>query len=503
MKILLTEQIREADAATIRLEPIAGIDLMERASTACTEWIIEKYTTKESFYIFCGMGNNGGDGLAIGRLLLQRKFSLKIFILKSGSRFSPDCATNLERLKALIHPVFYLNEEKEFPAITPDTIIIDALFGTGLTRPLTGVAASLVKHINHSPATVIAVDLPSGLFPDQSSINSPIINANYTLSFQTYKLAFLMPENEEKVGKVHILPIGINEDFINQTETPFNITDKNIIQQIYRPRKIFSHKGNYGHAILLAGNFGKMGAAVLASKACLHAGTGLLTTAVPREGYEIIQITNPEAMCVVYDKQSMPADLFGSPEKYSSVGIGPGIGTSANSLKILEAMLEWYQRPMVIDADALNLLSVHPELLEKVPPFSMLTPHPKEFERLFGKTISDFERLDLLRDKAKKHQVFILLKGHYSCIACPDGLCFFNPTGNPGMATGGSGDVLTGILTGLMAQGYSSRDTVILGAYLHGMAGDIAAENISQEAMLAGDITGYLGNTFKKIQREK
>lgn len=509
MKIFSAPQIREADAYTIAHEPIEGIDLMERAANQCAAWIENRYPGGKSFSIFCGMGNNGGDGLAIARLLHMAGHQVSAYIVFYGKDFSADCLANKTRLEHLFHfPLHAIHDQEDCPAALPeDTIIIDALFGTGLTRPLTRLAAEVVEKINalHRNHPVIAIDLPSGMFADSTAKGSLSVQADLTLSFQFYKLSFLMPENADTAGEVIVLPIGLHADYIRDTATLNELVDEGILKSVYKKRSLFSHKGSYGHALIIAGSYGKMGAAVLSARACLRGGVGLLTCYIPEKGIQIMQTAVPEAMCVTGDPLS-PKESAGwrtsiSLEKFSAIGIGPGLGTAQEQADILEETLRRFKKPLVIDADALNILAIRPELFALLPPSSILTPHPKEFERLFGKTANDFERLDLLREKAAQYQAFILLKGHYSCIACPDGHCYFNPTGNPGMATGGSGDVLTGLLTGLLAQGYSAREAALLGAYLHGMAGDIAASCHSQEAMVAGDIVENLGNAFKFLHK--
>ncbi len=508
MKIFSALQIREADAYTIAHEPIEGIELMERAANQCAAWIENRYPGGKSFRIFCGMGNNGGDGLAIARLLYLAGHQVSAYIVFYGKDFSADCLANKTRLEHLFRfPLHAIHDQEDCPTALPeDTIIIDALFGTGLTRPLTGLAAAVLEKINalHRYHPVIAIDLPSGMFADSTAKGSLSVQADFTLSFQFYKLSFLMPENANAVGEVIILPIGLHAGYIRDTATLNQIVDEDLLKSIFKKRSLFSHKGSYGHALIIAGSYGKMGAAVLSARACLRGGAGLLTCYIPEKGVQIMQTAVPEAMCVTGDPLSPGESPLGagiSLEKFSAIGIGPGLGTAGEQAEILEEILRRFKKPLVIDADALNIMAIHPELFALLPPYSILTPHPKEFERLFGKTADDFERLALLREKAAVHQVFILLKGHYSCIACPDGHCYFNPTGNPGMATGGSGDVLTGLLTGLLAQGYSAPEAALLGAYLHGMAGDIAASCHSQEAMVAGDIVENLGNAFKFMHK--
>ena len=497
MKIFSAAQIKKWDAFTIQHEPVSSVDLMERAAASCCKWLIGKNFAQQNFRIFCGKGNNGGDGLALARLLIQNNCQVTVYILEFGNIGSDDFQTNLERLHQFSTDIHFIQSPEFFPVIENTDIVIDALFGTGLNKPLEGISAALVNYINNSGAIIISIDLPSGLFADKSSKENTVVKAAHTLSFQNYKLAFLLPENEDNFGEVHLLHIGLDKNFETEEKAAFELIDKEIIQSIYKPRKKFSHKGNFGHASLLCGCYGMMGAAVLSSHACLRSGAGKLTAYIPKCGFEILQTAVPEAMCVIAGEDF----ILAAPEieKYDAVGIGPGIGMHSSHAALLSEIFKKINKPMVIDADALNSMAQHPELLKSIPASSILTPHPKEFEKLFGSTSNDFERLQLALQKSKEHNILIVLKGHFSFISTPDGKGYFNSTGNAGMATAGSGDVLTGIITGLLAQGYSPLQACLLGVYLHGSAGDIAAAKFSQEAMIAGDIVDCLGDAFKEI----
>ncbi len=510
MKIFSAAQIRKWDAYTIENEPIASIDLMERAATACCNWLICKNFGRFHFRIFCGKGNNGGDGLAIARLLIEHKCLVTVYILEFGNIGTDDFQTNLERLHPLTTDIHFIQSPEFFPAINDTDIVIDALFGTGLNKPLEGISKALVEHINQSNSTVVSIDMPSGLYADpqdavhKSSKGNCIVKATHTLSFQNYKLAFLLPENEAYCGEVHLLHIGLHSTFEENEPANFELIDEAMIKTIYKPRTKFAHKGTYGHAALLCGSQGMMGAAVLSSLACLRSGVGKLTAYIPECGYPILQTTVPEAMAFICGKDHISS----APgiEKFNAIGIGPGIGIYPSHKKLLHDIFENVRTPMVIDADALNIIAENKDLLHMIPPQSIITPHPKEFEKLFEKTENaclpdrqDFERLALAQKKSKELNLYILLKGHYSFISTPDGKGYFNSTGNAGMATGGSGDVLTGIITGLLAQGYTAPESALFGAYLHGLAGDNAADKLSQQSMIAGDIIDNLGEVFKSL----
>lgn len=501
MEILSAEQIRAWDQYTMTQEPIASIDLMERAAANCLSWLENSGYLDRSFSIYCGKGNNGGDGLALARMLSVLDCPVTVHILEFGNIGTEDFQANLARLHSTPVEVRFVQGPEHFHPIPPGDILIDALLGSGLNRKLDGVTAQLVDHLNGSGNEIIAIDIPSGLFVSKSSKGNTVVRATHTLSFQVYKPAFLMPENETWVGDVHILDIGLHPGFLSQVQGEAELLDPAIIGAIYKPRKSFAHKGNFGHALLVAGSYGKMGAAVLAANACLRTGAGLLTCDIPGCGYAILQTALPEAMLVMDPDErihtKVPADL----DKYSVAGVGPGLGQEPETVEFLRQLLQRYRKPMVLDADALNILAAHPDWLSSLPPYSILTPHPKEFERLFGPSADDYARLDKAREQARKLGVIIVLKGHYTHIAMPGGKSYFNSTGNPGMAKGGSGDVLTGILTALLGQSYSPGEAALLGVYLHGLAGDLAAEAHSQEAMLPSDLTAQLGKAFQIIQK--
>jgi NAD(P)H-hydrate epimerase len=380
------------------------------------------------------------------------------------------------------------------------SIIVDSIFGTGLNKPAEGLAAETIDHLNTNSNSIIAIDIPSGMFCDsQNSKNDVIINASATLTFQFPKLSFMFAENADHVGELAILDIGLHKDHINAVQTQNYFLTKKDISSILKKRSLSSHKGTYGHSLLIAGSFGKMGAAVLSAKAALRSGTGLLTVHVPKCGYDIIQSSVPEAMSSMDEEEkfwSGNIDL----EKYNAIGIGPGIGTEKQTQNVLKLVIQNTHVPLVIDADALNIISENKTWLAFLPANSILTPHPKEFERLTEKVDSSKDRIELQREFSLKNRVYVILKGVHTSISCPDGTIFFNSTGNPGMAKGGSGDVLTGIITALMAQHYNSREACILGVYLHGLAGDIAAEHLSQESMLPSDLIEKLPLAFNWLR---
>jgi NAD(P)H-hydrate epimerase len=486
MKILSAAETRKADAFTIQNEPITSIELMERASNAFIKVFTKYFDATKSVRIFCGTGNNGGDGLAVARLLLQQNYKVETYLVNFKGKGSNDFITNLDRLRKICNPKVLLSLN-DFPSIHDNDIIIDAIFGSGLTRPVEGLFAEVISAINKTTCNIISIDISSGLFADGPSKDGAIVRPDMTISFQMPKLAFLIPENEDFVGTWHIADIGLNKGFIESAESPYYLLTDILAAGLIQNRKKFAHKGDFGKAILISGSMGKMGAAVLGARACMRTGIGLLTVQVPQCGYEIMQTSVPEAMVTV-DIHKEYLTQFPDLAPYNTVGIGPGIGTHPETTKMLYKLLENYVNPMVLDADALNIIGKNRFLLEKLPQGSILTPHLKEFERVTEPVGNHFERLSLQQKFSIKHKVSVVLKGANSSVSLPDGRIFFNNSGNPGMATGGSGDVFTGILTSLLAQNYRPTDAALLGTYLHGLAGDLAESKFGQQGLIASDI---------------
>ena len=499
MKIFSTVQIQNWDAYTVKNEGIDSIDLMERASETFANWFTEQFSNKLiPIYVFCGNGNNGGDGLAISRLLHQKSYDVNVMVLGHSDRRSEDNQTNLNTILQISDlKISNISNQEGFPHIQNSSIIIDALFGTGLNSELHGLVRNLVLFLNGLDVTRIAVDIPSGLHGDESS-KGVIFNADYTFSIEQPKLAFMFPENEKYVGKWIARSIHLSEEYyFDGITNNYLLTDKVVLSH-YKKRGKFEHKGNFGHAIMIMGSRGKIGAAVLSTFACLRSGCGLATVYTPSCGYEILQTSIPEAM-VITDSNDSHISSLPITDTYDAIGIGCGLGMEDETQKVIDELLQKSKQPLVLDADALNIIAANLDLLNRIPKDSILTPHPKEFERLFGKTSNDFERNNLQRHKAISLQCFILLKGAHSCIATPDGMCYYNTTGNPGMATAGSGDVLTGIITGLLAQGYSSKSALCIGVYLHGLAGDLGVKELGEESLIASDIVEYLPKAFLEL----
>ena len=503
MKILTSSQLKELDKYTIAHEPIASIDLMERAAIALTNAIIRRWDKSFKMVVFAGPGNNGGDALAVARMLSQRGYHVEVFLFNTKGKLSEECQTNLERLK-MCGSIYFTEISTQFdpPELTESHVVIDGLFGSGLNKPLSGGFAAVVKYINASKAQVAAIDIPSGLMGEDNTYNirQNIVHADVTLSIQLPKLSFLFPENEEVVGEWELLDIGLKQSYIDATASPFSILGEEVIRPIIKPRKRFAHKGSFGHGLLIAGSYGMAGASILSAKACLRSGIGLLTVHTPIHNHDILQISVPEAIVQtdIHERYfAQPTDL----SRYKAIAIGPGLGQEEDTALAMMEQIQGSNLPIILDADAINILSTHRNWLSRLPKRCILTPHLGELERLIGKCMDTYERLTKVKELAAYLQSYIIVKGAWTTIVTPEGEYFFNPTGNPGMATGGSGDVLTGILLALVAQGYSREEACKLGVYIHGLAGDIAAEEMTETGMISSDIINALPNAWKKIRQ--
>jgi len=502
VKLFTTSDIRNLDKFTIENEPVSSIDLMERAASRLVDEIVSRYDISRRIFVFAGQGNNGGDALAAARMLFSKSYFVFVYLCNPGKKLSADCRINKDRL--LQKPDVQFTEiSSEFvpPVLVENDIVIDGLFGSGLNKPLEGGFAGLVRYINASPATVVSIDVPSGLFGENTGDTEKqvIVEADLTLTFQFPKLSFFFPENERFVGEVNVLDIGIHPEAIEKTHSDYYLSEEKDVARLLKKRGRFSHKGHFGHGLLFAGSFGKIGAAILSATSCLRSGIGLLTAHIPECGMSAMHAAIPESMLSIdsfHESVTLLPDLM----PYSAFAAGPGLGTNTQTSAFLENLLSAIDdRPVVLDADALNIISTWPVIDHIFPDHCVLTPHPKEFDRLAGKSSTSYNRFIKAREFAGRHRVYIILKGAYTIIVCPDGECYFNPTGNPGMATAGSGDVLTGMVLSFLAQGYNLKHASILSVYLHGLAGDIAAEKKSQESMIASDISDYLGEAFKRL----
>lgn len=498
MKIFTAAQIRELDKYTIEKEPIKSVDLMERAARAVVAAITVRWERDVPVVVFAGPGNNGGDALAVARQLIERGYQVQTFLFNISGSLSADCAENKKRLlDKKNNRLTEVTVEFDPPRLEEGMLVVDGLFGSGLNKPLAGGFASLVKYINASAAEVVSIDMPSGLMTEDNSYNvrANIIRANLTLTFQQAKLSFLFAENQQYIGELQVLDIGLHPEGIRTVDSQYTLIDEDTVRPLLRSRSPFAHKGEMGHALIVAGSYGMAGAAILATQACLRAGAGKVSIHTPKRNAVILQTTVPEAVLHLDREETIFSEAVPA-EDYQALGIGPGIGTSEQTCIAMIAQLRRAQCPVVADADVINILSSRKAWLLQVPKGIILTPHPKELDRLEGQSIDSYERLAKARQLAERLQGYVVLKGHHTAVCMPDGHVAFNTTGNAGMATAGSGDVLTGIITALLARGYSQRDASMLGVYLHGLAGDLAVEDLGEESLIAGDLIRYLPKAF-------
>ena len=498
LKILSTSQIRQADFYTIKNESIKSIDLMERAALKCFEWIQSKYDLSYTFYIFCGSGNNGGDGLAIARMLALSKYKVYCYQIKLGNNFSNDFLVNKKRLEIKLNSI---KQIKQFPEIKnkSKSIIIDSILGSGLNRNTSGFLKEIIFKINQEEVERVSIDIPSGLFSEDNSLNKMggIIKSKHTLCFNSPKLSFVLPKNHQFVGEFHVLDIGLNRDFISSLNSQYFYLTRDFLLNTVKSRKKFDHKGSFGHLLIVSGSKGMMGSTILMSRAALSSGVGKLSILSPKCGEHILQTTVIEAILEQNNGKNYLTDTYNL--KHDWLAIGPGIGTNLKTKNFLISLLKKVKTPIVLDADAINIISNENKLLSFIPENSILTPHPKEFERLVGKWKSDINKLSLLKNFSKKYKLICILKGANTSICFPNGNIYFNSTGNPGMAIAGSGDVLTGIIGSLLAQGYSAEISSKLGVYIHGLAGDYAKEKFGEISMTSSNIQEFISLAFKKL----
>ncbi len=489
MKLFSAEQIRAIDQATIEQEPIESIDLVERAAAVCTNWITEHYENDLNFHIFCGMGNNGADGLAMARQLVNEGYEVEVFVIAHRSQGSPNFNQNINRLSEVQLDVSYVNDRRDMPQVEETSIAIDAILGIGLDKPLRGILKDVTNSIREGYDHVISIDVPTGLPSDldMSIQPSSTVLASHTLTFQFPKLSFLVEESGKYCGEIHVLNIGLSEEAAHDIDSPYHLTTEFDAERMRKRRGTFTHKGTYGHALIVAGHEGMMGAAVLATRACMRSGAGLVTTHVPKSGRDVLQMAAPEAMVQV-DHNEHRISNINLDDRFTAIGIGPGIGRESSSFDALKFVLQNAKVPLVLDADALHLLA-HSGKWDLLPPNTILTPHPGEFKRMTGVDYtSSAKMLADASELATKYNCIIVLKGAFSAVCAPDGEVYFNGSGHPAMATAGSGDVLTGVITGLLAQGLKPLTAARFGTWIHGYAGESAAESRGEHAVIASDI---------------
>ena len=503
MKIFTSAQIHELDKYTITHEPIKSIDLMERASKAITEAIMSRWTTMTPVVVFAGPGNNGGDALAVARMLANQGYNVSVYLFNISGKLSDDCAANRQRVHDCKRIKGFMEVTTKFdpPELSADTLVVDGLFGSGINKPLAGGFAALVKYINQCPAKVVSIDMPSGLMTEDNSYNvrANIIKADLTLTLHGKKLSMFLADCQEFLGEIQVLDIRLSREYVNKTEAAYTLLEESDIRSRLLHRDDFAHKGSMGNALLIAGSYSMSGAAILASRACLRSGVGKVTVHTPRKNYGIMQVSVPEAVLHMDHEETYFSESVDS-DDFDALGIGPGLGQQENTAIAFITQLKRAQCPVVVDADGLNILANHRAWITQLPKGIILTPHPKEFDRLSSSPSNgSYERLHRAQEMAQSLHAYIILKGHYSALCMPNGHVVFNPTGNSGMATAGSGDVLTGIITALLARGYRRADACVVGMYIHGLAGDLAAKDLGKESLVAGDIVRYLPKAFLSL----
>lgn len=502
MKIFSTENIRKIDRVTIEDEGVSSQELIRRVAEGVTGEIVGRWSPSTPVVIFAGSGNNGADALVVGRLLLEAGFYPRILLFNfKGNSLSRDCDQAKRDLLATGYKgLVEIIDRAELPSLTPDHLVIDGLFGSGLRDPLEGGFMMLARVISESGATVISIDVPSGLFGDWNArvIGRNVVHATLTMAVQFPRLSFLLGDNAELVGRWKVIDIGLSSRAIMETPTKYFYVERDEVRAVLKPRKQFSSKADYGHALLFAGCYGMAGAAVMAARGALRSGVGKLTVHSARATFPVLQSQVPEALFSP-DRQEYVISDMSARFSCTAIGVGSGIGTNDATRGAFETLIKSYKRPLVIDADALNAIAQNQTLLDHIAPGSILTPHAGEFDRIFGTQTSDEGRLLKAIEVSHRYKLLIVLKGRYTATVRPDGKVFFNSSGTPAMATAGSGDVLTGIITSLLAQGYKPETASVAGVYIHGLAGEIAAETEGEYGTTAMDIASCVGRAIKSV----
>ncbi len=504
MKVFSRTQMQAADAATIKIQNTTSLELMERAGNEVFRLMHERLQGAQiPIHVFCGIGNNGGSGLVIARLLIAEGYLVETYIVNFSDKRSENFLVNYDRLKGIAKEwPHQLKSVEDFPVVANDAMVVDAILGVGLNRPLVPWVGELIKHINASRAFTLAVDIPSGLYLDKGPDDpKAVIYANTTLTFQLPKLVFFLPETGIYTQDLEVLNIGLDADFIRNEKEEATLISKNEVLPLYRPREKYAHKGTFGHVFMIGGSYGKIGSVILATKAALRIGSGLATSFIPSCGYTSLQTAVPEAMVLTDVGEKCITKIDFDSSIPTVVGIGPGLGAAKQTIKAFEEFLKEYKGSLVVDADGLNILAENVEMFKLLPEKTVLTPHNKELERLLSGWKDDFEKLSKAKEFSKQYDCIIVIKGANTITVAANEL-FINTSGNPGMATAGSGDVLTGVISGLIAQGYESLQAAVFGVYLHGSAADIAIQQTSYQGLLAGDILAHLGKSYLELFRK-
>lgn len=505
MKLFTTEEIRAIDRYTIEQEGVPSLELSERMAEGVADEISSRWRSNKPTMVFAGPGNNGADALGTARLLFERGFRPEVYLFNiGGDKLSADCTAARDRMLAEVPEIVFHEVRDRFsmPKITTNHLVIDGLFGSGLREELQGGFKSLVQYINDENATVVSIDLPSGMFGDWNPqiVNRNTIHATLTLAVQFPRISFFIPDNAELIGEWKVIDIGLSEKAMASAPPNFCLVEQRDVHRRLRHRKEFASKADFGSAILYAGSYGMMGAAILAARGALRGGVGKLTVNAPKCGYQILQSSVPEALFRHNRGEISIVDIH--PERdFSAIAVGPGIGTNELTVKAVEDFLASINQPVILDADALNCIALKPSILNTIPVLSILTPHAGEFDRLFGPQPSAEARLRKAIEMAKYYNILIILKGRYTAIVRPDGKVYFNSSGCPAMATAGSGDVLTGVLLSMLAQGYPAELASLIAVYVHGVAGEMAAAEQGEYGVTAGDIADHIGKAIREIMK--
>ncbi|MFB3904592.1 MAG: NAD(P)H-hydrate dehydratase [Acidobacteriota bacterium] len=523
MKILTAEQMREIDRLSTEKYGVPSLVLMENAGLNLYLELARRFQKLESakIAILCGKGNNGGDGMVLARHLVLRGLAPDVVLLADPSQVSGDARTQLEILQKSNWPIKEITSDqdwKRFAArLRSYDVVVDALLGTGLAKPLEGLYRQAAEDINQSGAFVLAVDIPSGMSSDSAVGGPPCVHAHLTVTFTTPKLAHILNQDQESIGELVVVPIGSPPQLLEDPNLRLNLVEERDVARYRLPRRIASHKGDFGHVVIMAGSCGKSGAAVLCARAALRTGAGLVTAAVPQAVQPVVAAGQPEVMTegLASTEEGSVAEAaldqaLAILKGKDAAGLGPGLSRNSQSVWFVRQLVTKCPVPLVLDADGLNAFEDQPDLIRNDHDQPLiLTPHPGEFSRLCGRTAREIlaDGPSAASRFAEERRLWVVLKGFRTLIAAPDGQVHVCPRGNQGMATGGTGDVLTGVLTSLLgfcaAQKMTSPEqvtrAVIFGVYLHSLAGDLAAAAKGKEALTAGDIVEHLGAAYRQL----
>ncbi len=503
MKLFTTQQLNDIARYTIEHDKISIIDFVERVAEGVAFEIEARWRPGKPVVVFAGCEDNGAQALAVARILSEHGYKPEVYLINvGGNALNTTCKAYRDALLALDTDIYFNEIVKEFsiPRLSSNHLVIDGLFGPGIKEGLKGGYRTLVQYINDSGATVVSIDVPSGMFGDSNpfAVNRDIIHADLTLAIQFPRIAFFNPDNAELVGEWKIIDIGMNETSIRNTQARHHLIEADEIKSLLKSRPLHCSKADFGAGLLIAGSYGMMGAAVLGARGAIRSGIGKLTVQSPKCGYQIMQSSVPDVL-YQYNKGEYYITQLEVDKPFDAVAIGPGIGTNDATLQALENFLLARTSPVILDADALNCIARKPTLLNSVPVLSIITPHIGEFDRLFGQHTSAEMRLQKAVEMARFYNIIIVLKGHYTATVRPDGVVCFNSSGTPAMATAGSGDVLTGIILSLVAQGYKPEQASMMGVYIHGIAGELAAREHGEYGVTASDIANSVGRAILTI----